>query len=142
MTDSNVVWAFAGKALVALSPVLLAALSWLSFKLSQLINAKVRGEALRTTLLRVDDAVTAAVRETQQVLVDKLKPTTADGVLTEDERRQVRQAVLDSIRWQLGMRGIAEASKVLGFRNGEIERFLSTRVEASVHQLRMNGAHQ
>ncbi len=140
--DGDAVWTIAGKALVALSPILFAALSWLSLKLALLINAKTRSESLKSTLLRLDDAALAAVQEAEQVLVNRLRTMSADGGLTEDERGRVKEAVLESVRAQMGMRGIAEASRVLGFRNGEIDRFLSTRVEASVHRLRMNGVRE
>ena len=119
-----------------LSPVLLAGLSWLSVKAAQLISAKVKNEYLRGVLVRMDDAVLAAVREVQQVTVDSLKAASADGQLTPDERAKVKQAAIDSIKSHLGMKGISEAAKILGLEDGAIDKLLSTRVEAAVHDLK------
>lgn len=124
------------KILELLSPVLLAALTWLAAKVAQLINAKVKNEYLRGTLVRLDDAVLAAVREVQQVTVEALKIASADGKLTPEERAQVKAKAMEAVKSHLGMKGLAELAKVLGLSGDAIERMLSTRVEAAVHDLR------
>jgi hypothetical protein len=48
--------------LQVLSPVIVAALAWLSAKLAEFIRAKVQGEYLRGVLIRLDDAVFTAVK--------------------------------------------------------------------------------
>jgi hypothetical protein len=56
----------------------------------------------------------------------------------------VNQAAIDSVKSHLGMKGIAELAKILGLEGGAVEKLLSTRVEAAVHDLkvaRMNGVH-
>ncbi len=131
--DANTVgW----KVFQLLSPVLLAGLSWLSVKAAQLISAKVKNEYLKGVMVRLDDAVFAAVREVQQVTVDSLKAASADGQLTPDERAKVKQAAIDTIKSHLGAKGIAEVANILGLENGAIEKLLSTRVEAAVHDLK------
>jgi hypothetical protein len=127
---------FGLKAFEALSPLLLAALTWAVAKLAQYIQAKVQSEYLRGALVRLDDAVLASVREVQQVTVDTIKSASADGKLTPDERAKVKQAAIDTIKSHLGMKGIGELAKVLGLENGAIDRLLSTRVEAAVHDLK------
>jgi hypothetical protein len=119
-----------------LSPVLLAGLSWLSVKAAQLITAKVKNEYLKGVLVRLDDAVFAAVREVQQMTVDSLKAASADGQLTPDERAKVKQAAIDSIKSHLGAKGIGEIASILGLEDGAIDKLLSTRVEAAVHDLK------
>lgn len=119
-----------------LSPVLLAGLSWLSVKAAQLISANVKNEYLRGVLVRLDDAVVAAVREVQQVTVDALKAASADGQLTPDERAKVKQAAIDSVKSHLGTKGIGEIASILGLEDGAIDKLLSTRVEAAVHDLK------
>jgi len=95
----------------------------------------VKNEQLKAVLLRLDDVVLAAVREAQQVLVDKLKATSADGALTPDQRTQAKQAALDSAKSQLGATGLAEVSKTFGLESAAVDKLLSTRVEAAVHHL-------
>jgi hypothetical protein len=120
----------------ALSPLLLAALTWAAAKLAQYIQAKVKSEYLRGVLVRLDDAVLAAVREIQQVTVEAIKAASADGKLTPEERAKVKQAAIDSVKSHLGTKGLAELAKILGLEGGAIEKLLSTRVEAAVHDLK------
>jgi hypothetical protein len=129
------------KVLQVLSPILLAALTWVAAKIAQYIQAKVKNEYLRGVLVRLDDAVLAAVREVQQVTVEAIKSASADGKLTAEERARVKQAALDSVKSHLGMKGIAELAKILGLESGAIEKLLSTRVEAAVHDLKVSRAN-
>lgn len=124
------------KALEILSPLLLTALAWLAAKGAQLISAKVQNEYLRGVLVRLDDAVFAAVREVQQVTVDAIKSGSADGTLTPEERDRVKQAALDSVKSHLGMKGLLELAKVLGLADGTVDKLLSTRIEAAVFDLK------
>jgi len=124
------------KVFEALSPLLLAALTWAAAKLALYIHAKVKSEYLRGVLVRLDDAVLGAVREVQQVTVDTIKAASTDGKLTPDERAKAKQAAIDTVKSHLGMKGIGELAKVLGLEDGAIEKLLSTRVEAAVHDLK------
>jgi hypothetical protein len=128
------------KLVEVLSPVLLAALTWLAAKVAQLIHAKVKNEYLRGVLVRLDDAVLAAVREVHQVTVEELKARSADGKLTPEERARVKQVAIDAVKSHLGKRGIGELAKVLGLEGGAIDKLLATRVEAAVHDLKRTRA--
>ena len=128
------------KVLQVLSPILLAALTWVAAKVAQYIQAKVKNEYLRGVLVRLDDAVLAAVREVQQVTVEAIKSASADGKLTAEERARVKQAAIDSVKSHLGMKGIAELAKILGLESGAVEKLLSPRVEAAVHDLKVSRA--
>lgn len=120
----------------ALSPLLLAALTWAAAKAAQLIHAKVRAEYLRGVLLRLDDAVLAAVRDVHQVTVEELKAASADGRLTPEERAAVKAKAIEIVRTHLGAKGVTELAKVLGLDDGGLEKVLSTRIEAAVHDLK------
>jgi hypothetical protein len=124
------------KIVEVLSPVLLAALTWLAAKVAQLIHAKVKNEYLRGVLFRLDDAVLAAVREVHQVTVEELKARSTDGKLTPEERARAKQVAIDAVKSHLGKRGVGELAKVLGLDNGGVDKLLSTRVEAAVHDLK------
>jgi hypothetical protein len=67
------------KVFEALSPLLLAALTWVAAKAAQYIAAKVKNEYVRGVLVRLDDAVVAAVREVQQVTVEAIKAGAPTG---------------------------------------------------------------
>jgi hypothetical protein len=134
MNDS--LWAHVAKSMEALSPLLLAALSWLSLRIAALINAKVKNERLGGILTRLNDAVFMAVREVEQVFVSMLKTASADGVLTSDERRDAKDAAVRAARAYLGAHGVSELCKVLGLVDDEVDRLLGARVEAAVFNLR------
>jgi hypothetical protein len=144
-TSSSEWWNVAAQAILALSPILLAALSWLSLHAAGLIKTKVKHENVRGTLLRLDDAVFVAVRHIQQVVVDQLKAASADGTLTTEERRQVKVATLEAVRSYVGPKGVLEICKILGLGNDDLERVLGPRVEAAVFELNArrvtNGVH-
>ena len=133
---NDILWAHLAKGAEALSPLLLAALSWLSLRVAALINAKVRNERLHGVLTRLDDAVFLAVREVEQVFVSMLKTSSGDGVLSADERRDAKDTAVRAARSYLGAHGVAELTKVLGLVDDEVERLLGARVEAAVYNLR------
>ena len=124
------------KVLEILSPLLLAALTWAAAKLAQLIRAKVQNEYLKGVLVRVDDAVFTAVKDLQQTVVEQIKAASADGKITDDEKKQIKEKALGAIRSHLGTKGLTEAANVLGLGGGALEGLLSSKVEAAVHDLR------
>lgn len=124
------------KVLEILSPVLLAALTWAAAKLAQLIRAKVQNEYLKGVLVRLDDAVFTAVKDLQQSVVEQIKAASADGKITDEEKRQIKEKAMAAVKSHLGTRGLAEAAKILGLEGGALEGLLSSKVEAAVHDLR------
>jgi hypothetical protein len=130
----------------ALSPVLLAAVTWVAAKLGQWINARVQNEYLRGVLVRLDDAVLGVVREVHQVTVDALKAATVDGRLPPAARDSVKQAALNAIKSHLGARGVKDLARVLGLNPESVDRLIGTKIEAAVHDLKtqrrmLNGVH-
>lgn len=124
------------KILEILSPVLLAALTWAAAKLAQFIRAKVQNEYLKGVLVRLDDAVFTAVKDLQQSVVEQIKAASADGKITDEEKKQIKDRALASVKSHLGTKGLAEVAKVLGLEGGALEGLLSSKVEAAVHDLR------
>lgn len=127
---------FGLKVVEILSPLLLAALTWASAKAAQLITAKVKNEYLKGALIRLDDAVTAAVKEVQQTFVGSLKDARADGKLTPEEVATAKRSALDAAKSYLGIKGLVELAAVFGLDEGTIDKLLGKRIEAAVHDLR------
>ena len=115
---------------------MLAALTWAAAKLAQLIRAKVQNEYLKGVLVRVDDAVFTAVKDLQQTVVEQIKAASADGKITDDEKKQIKDKALAAVKSHLGTKGLAEAASVLGLGGGALEGLLSSKVESAVHDLR------
>src|SRR4051812_45930444 len=137
---SEGLWAIVGRAIDALSPVLLAAFSWLSFQIAAYVSARVKNEKHRAALRRLDETVFVAVREVEQVLVASLKTASADGTLTQAERADVKNAAANAVRAYLGARGWLELGSALALSEHELERVLAARVEAAVYDLRAHPA--
>jgi citrate lyase gamma subunit len=128
-------------AINVLAPLLMAALTWASTRLAQLINARVRSERTRAVLLRLDDAIAAIIREIQQVTIDDVKAHTPDGNLPFAIRARLKFSALTSVKAYLGPKGIDEAVRALGLDRGAFDAFVSTRIEAAVLDLK-NGQHR
>jgi hypothetical protein len=137
---SEGLWAVVARAIDALSPVLLAAFSWLSFQLAAYLNARVKNEKHRAALRRLDETVFVAVREVEQRLVATLKTASADGTLTQAEGAEVKSAASNAVRAYLGVKGWLELSSALGLSEHELEGVLAARVEAAVYDLRAHPA--
>ncbi len=137
MKDMDLLVQFGLQVFIAASPIFLALISWAAAELARLINAKVKNEALVGTLLRLNDAVATAVRETEQVTVNKLKAAAADGKLTSAEIEDVKKASLNSLYQYLGPSGVQKLHSVFGFESAtEVKKFLTARVERHVHELK------
>lgn len=128
------------KVLEILSPVLLAALTWAAAKVAQLIRAKVQNEYLRGVLVRVDDAVFTAVKAVQQTVVEQIKEASADGKITDDEKKRIKEQAIATVKAHLGTKGLSEVGTILGLDGGALDGFLSSKVEAAVHDLRRSAA--
>lgn len=119
-----------------LSPIVLAAVTWVTAKLGQWINARVKNEYLRGVLARLDDTVLSVVREVHQVTVDALKASTVDGKLTPGARDAVKAAAVGAIKSHLGSKGLVELTRVLGLDASGVERLIGTKIEAAVHDIK------
>ncbi|MDX2023254.1 MAG: hypothetical protein SF187_23675 [Deltaproteobacteria bacterium] len=119
-----------------LSPIVLAAVTWVTAKLGQWINARVKNEYLRGVLARLDDTVLSVVREVHQVTVDALKASTVDGKLTPGARDAVKAAAIGAIKSHIGTKGLLELARVLGIDASGVERLIGTKIEAAVHDIK------
>jgi hypothetical protein len=124
-----------------LAPLLVAALTWASTLLAQLINARTKTERVRAVLLRLDDAVAAIVREAEQVSIVDLRREAFDGRIPIPVRAQLKANALAAAKAYLGPRGVKDALRALALDAGAFDAFLGTRIEAAVLDLK-NGYHR
>lgn len=124
----------------ALSPLLIAALTWGAAKLAQFIKAKVENEYLAGVLVRLEDAVLTVVKSLQQTTVDAIKLANADGQLTDEEKEAIKQAAVAALKSYIGAKGLALVGKVLGLGDGALDQFLGDKIEAAVHDLKADKA--
>ena len=116
--------------LATLSPVLMAALGWVSVRLAQWIASKTRNEALSGILIRAEEAVTTSVQEIAQVYTDNIK---AGGArLTEDQAKVAKDRAIEKAKSYLGPAGMSLLASVLGMTADGIHAYLAGKVEATV----------
>jgi hypothetical protein len=127
----------ASVAVQLLAPVLMAVLACASAWLAALIRTKVKNEFVKGVMLRLDDAVFAAVKEVEQVIVARLKEASADGTITAQERAAVKSAAIASVKEQLGQQGLMAVSKAIG---DGLDAVLGAKVEAAVHDIKAGAA--
>ncbi len=112
-----------------LATLLTAFFGWVAAK----IAAKVKGETLRTSALRVAELAQIVVLDVEQTFVSKMRDAAKDGVLDEQDAREAKELAVEKLRQHLGPKGKKEALKVFGFDDEkEFDDFLRTNIEASV----------
>jgi hypothetical protein len=126
--------AFLTQVAIAISPVLLAALTLASAYAAKLINAKVRNEYARGALLRLNDAAGTIVHETQQATIDDLKAASEDGRIDESELDEIKSNAIERVRTYLGKNGLRELERV--FDRDAIETAIQSKIEAEVLRLK------
>lgn len=77
----------------------------------------------------------AAVKEVEQVYVDKITEGRLDGSLSVSEAAAARTAAVTALKGNLGKKGLARLGRILGLTDAEIDRLLGTHLEAAVHDM-------
>ncbi len=70
-------------------------------------------------------------------MVAEIKAASADGKISEAEKRRIKDAAVANVKSYLGARGIRVLAEVLGLSGGALDSFLGSKVEAAVHDLRL-----
>ena len=123
--------------------LVLGVLGWLGMKVSKWLTSQTDNEKAKGVLLRLNDAVFGTVMQLEQTLVAEIKAVNADGKLSAEEKKQVRDLAIDLVRDQLGPKGLEKAAKILGL-DMRIDEFIGNRVESEIgkakHAERIAGA--
>jgi len=121
---------------MVLVPFAAMGVHWLGSRAGELIQARVDNEALRSVLLRLNDAVVTAVKDLEQTVVDEVKAAAEDGRISREERRRIKEKAVRHVKSYLGPKGLKELGSVLGLWDLAIEDFIGSKVEAAVLDLR------
>jgi len=81
-------------------------------------------------LARALSEIFDAVLEVKQTYVDSLKDASRDGKLTSPEMREARERAISIAKSNLGVKGLARLSRILGVDN--LETWLTTKVESAI----------
>ena len=121
-----------------LQPVLLTALTYVTTKIGQLVRNKIKDADDQATAIEIAEAVVSTVKELDQTLVDELKKASPDGQLSPEQRSRIKTQALSALKRQLPARVLAALLRKLNFSNAAADSYLSSRLEAAVHDKRMS----
>jgi hypothetical protein len=128
-TPAPSVWAQVAPALTDLVGV--ALLGALGFLANYLRSKQAESKAARVGLV-VTEAATAAVHEIDATIKPKLKAYLADGVLSEEEKADLKKTALDLLKTKLPGGLLKTAAEVVGA--GFLDTYLSGKVEEAVKE--------
>lgn len=106
---------------------------------AKLIQAKTRDTLVRTTLLRIVDAVESAVREAQQKSVDSILARDP-AIKRTTELERVKRSVENKAKDILGPKELRRSAKELGLTEAGLNTLIESRIESTVLGLRREAA--
>jgi hypothetical protein len=121
------------QAFALLSTVLTVGLPWLGATIGKWVVAKTKSEVAG----RATDFAFEIVQEINQTVAAKIREASADGVITDAEKAQIKDAALSVFKSRLGTKGIAEIKGVLGIEPSALDGFLGGLIESAVHKLKI-----
>ncbi len=133
---SSVFQHIAAQAAEPLAALAVAAFTWVCAWGARWIASHTKNEKIRAGIFRLDDAVTAAVGEVQQTVVDVIKQQTKDGKLSMEDAAAVRTAAIGTIKAHFGIKGLSELQKTMGLSEADLISMLTARIEAAVQKSR------
>ena len=121
-----------------LQPILLTALTYATTKIGQLVRKKIKDADDQAAAIEIADAVVATVKELDQTLVEELKKASPDGSLSPEQKARIKAQALGALKRQLPAKVLAALLRKLNFSTSATDSYLSSRLEAAVHDRRMS----
>lgn len=101
------------------------------------LRKKLNSDRANAILDRFDALAADVVLEAEQTVVARLKSASASGTkLSRTDASDIADTVLDKLKSHVGPQGAAEAMKVLGIDRNQLNSMLSSKIEASVYELK------
>ncbi len=100
------------------------------------LKSKTKNAKAQSALDRLDQVMEDSVKATQQKVVAAIKP----GDNMTQAFADAKAAAIDSAKSHYGPQGIAELKKVLGWDDALLDKNLDTKVEAKVHDMKIETA--
>jgi len=118
-------------ALTAIIGIVLTALgAWIV----KTIQAKVSNDIAQGALLRLNEAVEHAVRSVGGTLAKEIRKANEDGVITEEEAKQLREAAFSAVKLYLGENGMKELERIMPPE--ELKRLVMLLVESTLEKMK------
>jgi hypothetical protein len=134
----EIVWTFAPYVI----PLVLLGLTWLGGLLSKWTMGRIKNEAIANAVVRFQGEVLGAVKFVGQTLKQEIlaarAPSSPGGAkVTKAEAAQLKEAVWEALKDTYGgMDGIKKALKVLGLGDASWMKWVDTKIEAAVSDVK------
>lgn len=111
------------------SALIVALVSWLSERLISFVNSKIKNQKVVTCVTAISNAVTNAVKATQQEFVDNLKKTgTFDEAAQKEALEMAKNKVIEVLS--------EETKKFIKDNYGDIDPWLVTAIHSALYDLK------
>lgn len=124
---------------LCLVPFAATGMHWLGTRAGDLLQAKIDltqatlgNERLSAAILRLEDAVVTAVKDIEQTLVVEYRGLAADGKLSREDRRRLKETAVRRVKTFLGSAGLKELGNVLDVWELSVEDLIGAKVEATI----------
>ena len=131
--------AFSFIVFLCLVPFAATGVHWLGTRAGELLQTKIRlaqttidNERLSAALLRLENAVVTAVKDIEQTLVAEYRRLSADGKLSREDHRRLKEAAVRRVKTFLGSAGLKEIGSVLDVWELSVEDFIGAKIEATI----------
>lgn len=112
------------------STVAVALVAWVTTT----VRNNVQNQYTRGSMLRFSEAVETAVRAVGHEFSNELRVVNADGKISPEEARWLRQKAVEYTKQYLGQNGIKELERIVGIE--ELDGLFQTMIEAQLHKLK------
>lgn len=117
----------------ALVVVITASLLWLANAAKSYIESTFQDRQVRDVLLRLEGAVETSVRSIGQTMKEEAKKAVADGKITGDEAKKLKDAAYNSVVAQLSLIDFDKLKDLFG---DSLEKKINDMIESVVSKLK------
>lgn len=131
-TKSLLMEAFIKYAVPILFPALAALVAWVLVALRKKLEAQAQESKIAAVGAKVAHFGEVVTRELEATLKPELKAATADGKLTPEEYKKLRDIAMARLKSLLAEQGLQELEGVLGIGAGALDGYLGGIIERAV----------
>ena len=114
--------------------LLLALVSWALMELTRFVRGRTQSESINDALARVCYMVETTVAKLNQTVVDDLRAAAADGRISAEDAKAIRDRALAAVYLQLPDQVLEIAAKGVT----DLTRFVEDRIERAVREQQGN----
>jgi len=112
--------------------ILTALVFWGLFELTRYVKTKTKNEAVNDAVLHVCDTVETTVRELEQTLVPQIKKAAADGKISGEEARELKEVALRKVKDQIP----EKIAKTAEMAVNSVDKLIRAKIENAVFELK------